>query len=48
MAAAARAGQEAAEAKLADALARLAALEARIDALVSNPPQSGGAPGMFA
>jgi BMFP domain-containing protein YqiC len=48
MAAAARAGQEAAEAKLADALARLAALEARVEALVANPPQSGGAPGMFA
>jgi BMFP domain-containing protein YqiC len=48
MAAAARTGQEAAEAKLADALARLGALEARVDALVSSPPQSGGGPGMFA
>ena len=48
LAANARAGQEAAEAKLADALTRLAALEARVAAL--EPPRSpaGGGPGMIA
>jgi BMFP domain-containing protein YqiC len=45
MAAAARAGQEDAEAKLADVLHRLAALEARVAAL-ETPAASGGGPGM--
>jgi BMFP domain-containing protein YqiC len=48
MAATARAGQEAAEAKLADVLVRLAALEARLDALAAGPSRSGGGPGMIA
>jgi BMFP domain-containing protein YqiC len=48
MAATARAGQEAAEARLADVLARLAALEARVEALAAGPARSGGGPGMIA
>lgn len=47
MAANARAGQEAAEAKLAGMLARLGALEARVTALEPKP-QVGGGPGMVA
>jgi BMFP domain-containing protein YqiC len=47
LAANARAGQEAAEAKLAAALARIEALEARVAALESRPP-GGGGPGMIA
>ncbi|MDA8253585.1 MAG: accessory factor UbiK family protein [Rhodospirillales bacterium] len=47
LAANARAGQEAAEAKLAAALARIEALEARVAALEPRPPV-GGAPGMIA
>ena len=43
----ARAGQEAAETKLDQALARLAALEARVAALETKAP-SGGGPGMIA
>jgi len=48
LAANARAGQEAADARLAAALARLEALEARVSAL-SEPsaPPAGGAPGMI-
>ncbi len=45
LAANARAGQEAAEAKLAAALTRLEALEARVAALEPKP-QVGGGPGM--
>jgi len=45
LAANARAGQEAAEAKLAAALARIEALEARVAALEPKP-ESGGGPGM--
>ena len=45
LAANARAGQEAAEAKLAAVLARLEALEARVAALEPKP-QVGGGPGM--
>ena len=45
LAANARAGQEAAEAKLAAVLARLEALEARVAALEPRP-QVGGGPGM--
>ena len=45
LAANARAGQEAAEAKLAAALARLDALEARVAALEPKP-EGGGGPGM--
>jgi BMFP domain-containing protein YqiC len=49
VAAAARAGQEEAEAKLAGALERLDALEARLDALEAKPqPLGGGGPGMIA
>lgn len=47
LAANARAGQEAAEAKLAAALTRLDALEARVTALEPKPA-SGGGPGMIA
>ena len=43
MAANARAGQEAADARLAEALARIEALEARLPA-----PTGGGGPGMIA
>jgi hypothetical protein len=48
LAANARAGQEAAEAKLADALTRLAALEARVAALETPRSPAGGGPGMIA
>ncbi len=48
MAANARAGQEAAEAKLAHVLARLDALEAGVAALATKPPAAGGGPGMIA
>jgi BMFP domain-containing protein YqiC len=49
MAARAREGQEAAETKLAAAMARLDALESRIAALEAVPPAaSGGGPGMIA
>jgi BMFP domain-containing protein YqiC len=49
LAANARAGQQATEAKLEAALARIAHLEARLDALASGPkPAGGGAPGMVA
>lgn len=47
MAANARAGQEAAETRLAAALARLDALAARVAALEPKP-ESGGGPGMIA
>ncbi len=47
MAANARAGQEAAETKLADILLRMAALEARVTALEPSRPVGGG-PGMIA
>ena len=47
LAANARAGQEAAEAKLIAALARIEALEARVAALEPRP-QVGGGPGMIA
>jgi len=47
LAANARAGQEAAEARLEAALERLAALEARVAALEPKPPVGGG-PGMIA
>ena len=47
LAARARAGQEAAEAKLADAMARLEALEARVAKLESRPAREGGGPGMI-
>jgi BMFP domain-containing protein YqiC len=46
LAANARAGQEAAEAKLADLLARVEALEARLAKL--EAPKGGGGPGMIA
>lgn len=48
LAANARAGQEAAEAKLAEVLVRLAALEARVAALEAPPAPVGGGPGMIA
>ncbi len=49
MAARAREGQETAEVKLAEALARLAALEARVALLeASGPTTSLGGPGMIA
>ena len=49
LAANARAGQQAAEAKLDAALARIAHLEARLDALAGGPkPSGGGGPGMVA
>jgi len=48
LAANARAGQEAAEEKLAAALARLDALEARVTRLESGPAREGGGPGMIA
>lgn len=46
LAANARAGQEAAEARLAAALARIEALEERVAALEPKPPVGGG-PGMI-
>ena len=48
LAANARAGQEAAEARLNEALVRLAALEARVAALEAPPAPVGGGPGMIA
>jgi BMFP domain-containing protein YqiC len=48
LAANARAGQEAAEAKLEEALTRLKALEARVAALEASPAPAGGGPGMIA
>jgi hypothetical protein len=48
LAANARAGQEAAEARLAEALDRLAALEARVAALEAPARPVGGGPGMIA
>jgi len=48
LAANARAGQEAAEAKLQEALTRLAALEARVAALETPRSPAGGGPGMIA
>jgi hypothetical protein len=48
LAANARAGQEAAEARLAEALDRLAALEARVAALEAPARPVGGGPGMMA
>ena len=48
LAANARAGQEAAEARLEAALARLEALEARVAKLESPPAKEGGGPGMIA
>jgi BMFP domain-containing protein YqiC len=47
LAANARAGQEAAEARLSDLTARVEALEARLRAL-APPPPGGGGPGMIA
>jgi BMFP domain-containing protein YqiC len=47
LAANARAGQEAAEAALAGALQRIAALEERVQRL-EHPRESGGGPGMIA
>ena len=47
LAANARAGQEAAESRLTSALARLDALEARVQALAPSMPVGGGAPGMI-
>lgn len=48
LAANARAGQEAAEATVQEALSRLAALEARVAALEAPRPAGGGGPGMVA
>ncbi len=50
MAARARAGQEAAETRLADVLARMTVLERRVAALeaAASPPAVGGGPGMIA
>jgi hypothetical protein len=48
LAANARAGQEAAAARLAEALDRLAALEARVAALEAPARPVGGGPGMIA
>jgi BMFP domain-containing protein YqiC len=44
----ARAGQEAAESRLAGALARLDALEARVATLETSREKGGGGPGMIA
>jgi BMFP domain-containing protein YqiC len=44
----ARAGQEAAESRLTDALARLEALEARVAKLETSREKGGGGPGMIA
>ena len=44
----ARAGQEAAESRLADLTSRLEALAARVQALESAQPAVGGGPGMIA
>jgi BMFP domain-containing protein YqiC len=48
LAANARAGQEQAESRLTEVLARLAALETRVQALESPRPAGGGGPGMIA
>lgn len=48
LAANARAGQEAAEARLAELAARVAALEARLEAPARAAPAGGGGPGMIA
>ncbi len=48
MAAAARAGQEAAERRLAACEQRLAALETRLADLAGGAPDAGGGPGMIA
>jgi BMFP domain-containing protein YqiC len=48
LAARARAGQEAAEARLAELEARVAALEARVRELAPPQPPGGGGPGMIA
>ncbi len=48
LAANARAGQEAAEAKLAALAERVAALEARLQATAPAQPRGGGGPGMIA
>lgn len=48
LAANARTGQEEAEAKLAAAIARLEALEARVAALEPSQGAAGGGPGMIA
>ena len=48
LAANARAGQEAAEARLAELAARVEALEARVQAMAPPPPAGGGGPGMIA
>ena len=44
----ARAGQEAAESRLADLASRMEALAARVQALESAQPSVGGGPGMIA
>jgi BMFP domain-containing protein YqiC len=48
LAAAARAGQEAAESRLSEVEAKLAALEQRLAALETRPAEGGGGPGMVA
>jgi BMFP domain-containing protein YqiC len=48
LAANARAGQEAAESRIADLTSRLEALAARVQALESPQPAGGGGPGMIA
>jgi BMFP domain-containing protein YqiC len=48
LAANARAGQEAAEAKLAALVERVASLEARLQAAAPAQPPGGGGPGMIA
>ena len=48
LASSARAGQEAAESRLADLTSRLEALAARVQALESAQPSVGGGPGMIA
>jgi BMFP domain-containing protein YqiC len=47
LAARARAGQEAAKTKLAEVMARLDALEARVAKLEAGPVSEGGGPGMI-
>jgi BMFP domain-containing protein YqiC len=47
MASTARAGQEAAETRLAELTTRLAALEARVAALETPAAAEGGGPGMI-
>jgi BMFP domain-containing protein YqiC len=48
LAANARAGQEAAEAKLVELVSRLGELESRVQALQQTQPVGGGGPGMIA